>query len=273
MTRLSIAETDTTNSPDIDLLTLKYGKPSERNWGPRFRARAGYQTPDDIYEQTICDLVTPGTDWLDVGCGRDLFPHNPRTAEILASRCRSLTGVDPSPNIFENKLLHHRFQGMPQDFKPEQRYDLITLRMVAEHVTDPAQLTGALARLIRPGGRVVIYTVNKWSPVSLIAAVTPLSFHHAVKSVIWNTEEKDTFPTEYRMNTRKTLQRVFRAAKFREESFRYLDDCRSFQKYKLLNILELSIWRLLKAFGLLYPENCLLGIYVFEGSAQEPHPG
>lgn len=254
------------DASDIDLLTLKYGKPGERNWGPRFRATAGYLTPDDIYEQTICDLVTPGTDWLDVGCGRDLFPHNRKTAAILAARCHSLTGIDPSPNVFENELLQHRYQCMPEDFNPGLRYDLITLRMVAEHVTHPMQMAGSLARLIRPGGRVVIYTVNKWSPVSLIAAVTPLSFHHAVKHLLWNTEEKDTFPTAYLMNTRKTLDHVFQTAGFREESFRYLDDARSFQQFKLSNILELAAWRLFKAFGLRYPENCLLGTYVFEAT-------
>ena len=253
-------------SSNIDLLTLKYGKPSERGWGPRFRARAGYQTPDDIYEQTICDLVTERTDWLDVGCGRDLFPHNPKTAEILAARCHSLTGIDPSPNILENKLLHHRSQCMPEDFRPGLCYDLITLRMVAEHVTNPMQLTGSLSRLIRPGGRVVIYTVNKWSPVSLVAAVTPLGFHHAVKSVIWNTEEKDTFPTAYRMNTRKALNHAFQNAGFREVDFHYLDDARTFQNFKLLNVIELTAWRTLKFLGLRYPENCLLGTYAFEAS-------
>ena len=254
------------DSRDIDLLTLKYGKLDERGWGPRFRAKAGYQTPDDIYEQTICNLVTAGTDWLDVGCGRDLFPHNQKTAEILAARCGSLTGIDPSPNILENELLHHRYQCMPEDFSPGLRYDLITLRMVAEHITNPMQLTGALSRLIRPGGKVLIYTVNKWSPVSLIAAVTPVGFHHAVKSIIWNTEEKDTFPTAYRMNTRKALLHAFQNAGFREAEFRYLDDARTFQNFKLLNILELTTWRTLNFFGLRYPENCLLGTYTFEAS-------
>ena len=249
---------------DIDFLTMKYGKPEKQNWGPRYRAKAGYQTPDDIYEMTIRGLVSSSTDWLDVGCGRDLFPQNMPTAELLAARCRSLTGIDPSPNVFENKLLHHRFQTMPEDFFPTLRYDLITLRMVAEHVNNPMMLAGSLSRLVRPGGRVVIYTVNKFSPASLVAAVTPISLHHFVKRVLWNTEEKDTFPTVYHMNTRKLLKHVFMKTGFREESFRYLDDTRSFQQFKLLNVLELGIWRLLNTLGIRYPENCLLGTYVFE---------
>ena len=59
------------------LLTLKYGDPGNWSWGPRLRDKAGYLTPDDIYELAVCDLVHPDTDWLDVGCGRDLFSQNP----------------------------------------------------------------------------------------------------------------------------------------------------------------------------------------------------
>ena len=254
------------------LLTLKYGDPGNWSWGPRLRDKAGYLTPDDIYELAVCDLVHPDTDWLDVGCGRDLFSQNPKTAKILAARCRSLTGLDPSANIFENPLLQHRHQGTMQEFSPGYRYDLITLRMVAEHVTDPKDAVEALAHLTRPGGRVVIYTVNKWSPASLVAAMTPMAVHHAVKHVLWKAEERDTFPTAYKMNTRSTLKRLFQTAGFREESFRYLDDTRIFHRFKWLNIIELAAWRALKWIGLRYPENCLFGIYVY-GVAAQPRSG
>src|SRR5947208_2800014 len=82
-------------------------------------------------------------------------------------------------------------------------------------------------RPARPGGKVVAYTVNRWSPVSLAAKAIPFGLHHAFKRALWRTEERDTFPVAYRMNTRGALRRAFGAHGFREAGFAYLDDCRT----------------------------------------------
>lgn len=230
-------------------------------WGPGQRRKFGYFNPDDIYEATIDSLVTTDTEWLDVGCGRDVFPSNFQLAKTLSERCRCLVGLDPSDNIDENPLLHERFKGMIDDYHTDRRFDLITLRMVAEHIQDPAATAASLSRLCNPGGRVVIYTVNKWSPVTLVSAAVPFQLHHSFKKVIWQTEEKDTFPTEYRMNTRRDLIRIFAAAGFQEAQFHYLDDCRSLARWRWTNLFELVFWKGLHRLGLHYPEVCLLGIY------------
>ena len=131
--------------------------------------------------------------------------------------------------------------------------------MVAEHIRDPKSAVAALGRLTRSGGRVVIYTVNKWSPASLAAALTPMAVHHAAKRVLWGSLPEDTFPTIFRMNTRKQLHRLFTAEGFVEESFLYLDDCRALARWRLTTMFELSVWRALRAVGLRYPDVCLLG--------------
>ena len=113
----------------------------------------------------------------------------------------------------------------------------------------------------KPGGRVVVYTVNKLTPVAAAAWAVPFRFHHAVKSLIWRTEEKDTFPVAYRMNTRGDLRRVFGRHGFREAAFAFLDDCRTFARFRVLNHAELLARSALRAVGLRYPENCLLGVY------------
>jgi SAM-dependent methyltransferase len=138
-------------------------------WSPRLRRRFGYYTPDEWYEATVFRLVEPKTDWLDVGCGRDVFRSNYPLAQKLAARCRQLTGLDPSDNIDENALVHEKVKSLLEDYRPNRGFDLITLSMVAEHITDPRAAVQSLAGLTRPGGRVVIYTVNKWSPVTLLS--------------------------------------------------------------------------------------------------------
>jgi len=244
-----------------NIVRLKYGAPEDMGWGPRLRIRFGYSTPDDWYEAVVFELVTSETLWLDVGCGRSIFPSNFSTAKLLAERCRLLVGLDPSDNIEENTLVHEKAKCSLQEYETSRQFDLITLRMVAEHVTDPQGAVAALSRLAKPGGRVIVYTVSKWSPVTLVSAMTPIWVHHVVKRFLWNTDEKDTFPITYRMNTRKKLQRLFSPAGFHEEEFQYLDDCRSTLRWRMMNALELTIWKVLRSAHIRYPETCILGIY------------
>jgi SAM-dependent methyltransferase len=239
---------------------LKYGEPPEGP-NPRLWLRVCYYSPDDHYEAVVGQLVEKGSRWLDVGCGRDLFPSNPALARLLSARCGHLTGLDPDRNVQDNPWVHERVQGLLQDYHPPHRFNLVTLRMVAEHIADPETAVRSLARLTEPGGRVVIYTVHKWSPAAILARLVPFRMHHAIKRVLWGTEERDTFPVAYRMNTRAHLARFMEGAGFRESSFAYLPDCRLFGRFRVLHGLELGLWRVLNAAGLPYPENCLLGVY------------
>jgi SAM-dependent methyltransferase len=244
-----------------EVFLLKHGDPATFGWGPRMRRRFGYFTPDEVYEALVGRLVEPESSWLDVGCGREIFPNNRPLAGRLAARCRVLVGVDPDDNLDANPHVHERAKTTIDDYRSGHRFDLVTLRMVAEHITDPETALTSLARLTRPGGKVVVYTVNRWSPVALAAKAIPFGLHHAIKRVLWRTEERDTFPVAYRMNTRRALRGLFERHGFREASFGYLDDCRTFGRFRLLNHLELIAWRLLHVLRLRYPENCLLGVY------------
>lgn len=239
----------------------KYGDPTTTGPANRRRHRFGYHTPDDVYEALIANLVQEGTTWIDVGGGRHLFPGNDALAEQLARRARLLVGVDPDATLHENPWLHHKVQAAIEDFQAPEPFDLVTLRMVAEHITQPQAAVGSLARLVKPGGKVVVYTVNKWTPVAAAAWLVPFRLHHPVKRLLWRTEEKDTFPVAYKMNTRGALRSLFRAEGMKECYFDYLDDCRTFYRFGLLNTCELSLQWTLAKLRLNYPENCLLGVY------------
>ncbi len=232
-------------------------------WGPRARQRAGYRTPDQHYEATVARLVTPGCRWLDVGGGRDTFPHNRPLAADLAARASHLVAVDPDATVHQHPLATEKVQAFMEslDALMAEPFDVVTLRMVAEHIEKPAEAVASLARLTRPGGHVVVYTVNKFSPLALAAWLTPTWVHHAVKSRLWHTAEEDTFPVAYRMNTRGTLRTLFSTVGLREAHFAYLDDCRTFHKFKVLHYAELLLWSALRSVGWHYPETCLLGVY------------
>ena len=201
--------------------------------GPALQARFGYHTPDEWYEAALASLVTEDTDWLDVGCGWRLLPQNQRLAQALAARCRSVAGVDPDPSIQRNPLLDEKHQCRLEDLDTDRRYNLISLRMVAEHIANPDAAIAALGRLTTEGGLVVVYTVHKWAPVSLATATTPMWLHHLAKRFLWGSKPSDTFPTVFKLNTRKRLMRIFATHGFREESYSLLDDCRTFQRWEM----------------------------------------
>ena len=255
-----------TNNELVAVFEQKYSPLTATGWGPRLRAKFGYFTPDDVYESLISRLVTTSTVWLDIGGGRDLLPTNPELATMLASRCRLLVGVDPSDNIQDNHFVHQRAQTTIDGFQTDRRFDLITMRMVAEHITDPIRAAGSIAGLLSTHGRVVIYTVNKWSAVTMTSWLVPFCLHHRIKSLLWGSEERDTFPVAYKMNTRGTLRKLFEAVGLQEEAFLYVDDCRTFARWRALSTLEILIWRLLRSFGMHYPETCLLAVYRTTGT-------
>jgi len=244
-----------------EVFRLKYGPTSDLGPGPRRRWRFGYFTPDDYYEALLYRLVQPGCKWLDVGCGRGLFPSNERLARLLAERCGFLLGVDPDATLEENPFVHQKLRGVLDDYSGTVTFDLASLRMVAEHVDDPRGLAGALSRCVRRGGLVVIYTVNRFSPVPLLTPLVPFSLRHPLKRWLWRTEKRDTFPTRFRMNTRRRLANLLTAAGFQEVLFMRLDDCRTLQRFTALTIVELSLWKVCRVLGLPYPEHCLLGVY------------
>lgn len=264
-----------TPAEQAELFRLKHGDPATAGPGPQRRWKFGYFTPDDQYEALVHGLVTPGCRWLDVGSGRDLFPSNRRLAERLSQRAGWLVGVDPSDNIQDNRFVHERYQGFIEGYANDQPFDLVTSRMVAEHITDPPAMLRTLARLVRPGGLVVIYTVNRWTPIALVSALVPFGWHNPIKKFFWGTEDRDTFPVAYRMNTRRQLARLFQAAGFDEVLCRKLDDCRALANFRWPHYAELATWRVLSGLGLAYPENCLLGVYRRRADDERPksNPG
>lgn len=239
----------------------KYGAPERLGWGPALRLRHDYFSPDDWYEALVAGLVTPGMAWLDVGCGRELLPNHAALATQLAGRAGRIVGVDPDPTLAENPYVHERVAMPIDDYDGGRAFDLVTLRMVAEHVATPERCVRAIAKALRPGGVAVVYTVFRFSPMPLLTTLAPMALRHRVKSFLWRTPKKDTFPTSFKMNTRRRLRQLFEGVGMREVAFLRLDDCRTFGRFRGLLAVELRLRGACRVLRVPYPEHCLLGIY------------
>ncbi|WP_197171216.1 class I SAM-dependent methyltransferase [Novipirellula aureliae] len=203
----------------------------------------------------------PGSYWLDVGGGHAIFPNNPDSASELVSRCKVVVAVDPSEYVRENQFVHESVCSPLEEYSSAIQFDLATMRMVVEHVEDPVQFVASLGRLVKPGGYVVVFTVNRNTPIATLSTVIPFGLHHPIKRLFWGGDEKDTFPVCYRMNSRDVLRELFSNAGFDERAFEKLDDLSTFGRFKVCNYLELLGWSGFRWVGKSYPENCLLGIY------------
>ncbi len=135
---------DLSNERLGQLFGQKYGQIKNAGWRPALRLNWNYFLPSDHYEALVVQLVTESTAWLDVGGGRDLFPENPELASQLAKRCKRLVGVDPSENILQNTFVHDRQQCLLEDSQFTEKFDLVTARMVVEHVEDPHAFVEAI---------------------------------------------------------------------------------------------------------------------------------
>ena len=249
------------------VFSLKHGNPNQ--YGPYLQKclKTNYFTPDDWYETLIDQCVCPDTLWLDVGCGRFVFPNNQPLAQRLSERCRHLVGLDPDPTIQENIVVHEKVNCLLSEYRTTHTFDLITMRMVAEHIQDPSGLLAGFAHLLNPSGKVVIFTPFLWSPIPILTRLIPFQLHHSIKKKFWGTEEKDTFPVAYKMNTRRTLNRLFQQVGLKELDFAYLNDCRTLLRFPLGYRVELMLEHLLRLGGWHYPEVCLLGVYGFNDMA------
>jgi SAM-dependent methyltransferase len=227
----------------------------------RYRRALGYFSAEEFYETTLDGLVQDSTRWLDVGCGRDLLPMNPKLARLLASRCTYLMGIDPDDNVLENDFVHDRKRSGIEDFRADEPFDLISLRMVVEHIQTPDRCVESLRDNTRRGGKVIVYTPYKYSLSSIASTLVPNRFHHAMKRRLWGTEQRDTFPTWYRMNTATALGHVFSRHGFQHIALWKIDDAGLLHSKGAFGKAELLAWSAFRRLRLPYPEVNLLGVF------------
>jgi 2-polyprenyl-6-hydroxyphenyl methylase / 3-demethylubiquinone-9 3-methyltransferase len=102
---------------------------------------------------------------LDVGCGGGIL------TESLAQAGADACGIDLSTELLEVAKLHALGSGLAINYQlvsaeayaqefPEQ-FDAITCMEMLEHVPDPAAVIAACARLLKPGGVLVLSTLNR----------------------------------------------------------------------------------------------------------------
>ncbi|MDJ0776316.1 MAG: bifunctional 2-polyprenyl-6-hydroxyphenol methylase/3-demethylubiquinol 3-O-methyltransferase UbiG [Gammaproteobacteria bacterium] len=102
---------------------------------------------------------------LDIGCGGGLL------CEAMASRGARVTGIDLAEKSLQVARLHLHESGLEVDYQHTSaedfaagsatRYDVVTCLEMLEHVPDPGSIVHAAATLLKPGGRLLLSTINR----------------------------------------------------------------------------------------------------------------
>lgn len=126
-----------------------------------------------IREQAAAALATAGAASLrplaglrlaDIGCGAGLL------AEPMARLGAAVTGIDPSARSLAAARAHAALSGLAIDYRAVsledlgeagETFDIVTAMEVIEHTADPDLFVAALADVTRPGGLLVMSTLNK----------------------------------------------------------------------------------------------------------------
>jgi SAM-dependent methyltransferase len=118
----------------------------------------------------IVDLLPEGiTSLLDVGCGSGAF------GEVVRERsgCR-VVGVElnPAAAAAASQVLDDVIEGDIKDLTLDERFDVITVNDVLEHVEDPELMLGNLLGVVDQGGQLIlsIPNVGHWSIVEDLMA-------------------------------------------------------------------------------------------------------
>jgi SAM-dependent methyltransferase len=158
---------------------------------------------------------------LDFGAGRGRVADDPvafrRRLQELRGSGRTVIGVDVDPVVTTNPRVDEgRVIGadgrIPVD---DESIDLVVSDWTFEHIDHPEQVAGELGRVLRPGGWICATTPNKWGYIAVGARVVPNRLHvGALGKLQPGKKDVDTFPTRYRMNTRRDLRRLFPEPRF-----------------------------------------------------------
>ena len=143
---------------------------------------------------------------LDLGCGDN------STCAYLRTATREVWGTD----FQTHPTMQHPewFRLLPSTGEipfEDNSFDLVSAVWVLEHVQEPETFLNEIKRIIRPGGRFLGHSINSNHPITIARRLTNFLPHGLTQKVIaklYGRAEHDTFPTCYRLNSKRQLRRA-----------------------------------------------------------------
>ena len=162
-------------------------------------------------------LLHPAMTVLDFGAGRGKDATDDpvvfrRELRILKGKVAQVIGVDTDVAVLANPSVDRAFVVEENEELPfaDESIDLIVSDWCFEHISRPDVVARELDRVLKPLGWVCARTPNRHGYIAMGARIVPNTLHsRLLRRLQPGRQSHDTFPTLYRMNTRKQITAVF----------------------------------------------------------------
>lgn len=176
------------------------------------------QTVDShrFYADLVRGKIKPGSAWLEVGCGHEIFVPWVPSGTDLVQNCKLVVGIDYDfESLKKNETIPNRIVGDLLNIPcRDEVFDQITANMVMEHVADPVNALKTMDRLLKPGGVFIFHTPNYWHYWTFLSSLVPQKLKNKLIEFVEERSEDDVFPTFYRLNTVASINDAARRAGF-----------------------------------------------------------
>lgn len=169
----------------------------------KFYPEYGNNWDDKFFRERIIRELKPEFSVLDLGAGAGIISFMD-----FKGHASKICGIDLDPRVVENPYLDEgKIANANEIPYPDCSFDLVFSDNVMEHLDMPILIFNEVRRVLKPGGKFLIKTPNKYHYIPTISRITPHSFHQYVNKMRGRDEE-DTFPTYYLANSHKDLTKL-----------------------------------------------------------------
>ncbi|MDQ3511253.1 MAG: bifunctional 2-polyprenyl-6-hydroxyphenol methylase/3-demethylubiquinol 3-O-methyltransferase UbiG [Pseudomonadota bacterium] len=168
---------DDTHAPAANFSQVeidKFDALAARWWDPQGPQKALHALNPPRLAYVAARVPLQGAQVLDVGCGAGLL------SEAMAQQGADVMALDLAPELLKVARLHGLVSGVRVDYRLQSveslaaempgRFDAITCMEMLEHVPDPAAIITACASLLKPGGQLLVSTLNR-TPAAFALAI------------------------------------------------------------------------------------------------------
>jgi 2-polyprenyl-6-hydroxyphenyl methylase/3-demethylubiquinone-9 3-methyltransferase len=157
----------------------KFAALAQSWWDPKGPSRPLHDLNPQRLQYVERAVALRGSEVLDVGCGGGIL------SEAMARAGARVLGIDLSQPVLDVAELHAleakvavEYRAVAAEDLAQERpaaFDLVTCMEMLEHVPDPAAAVKALAALAKPGGNIIVSTLNR-NPLAFAVAIVAAEY-------------------------------------------------------------------------------------------------
>jgi SAM-dependent methyltransferase len=193
---------------------------------------------DKLFFNKVSEAVSSESIVLDLGAGAGIIEHM-----NFKGKVKKICGIDLDKRVLENPYLDEAHVADAENIPyPDGTFDIVCCDNVLEHLEHPIKVFKEVSRVLKPGGKFLFKTPNKFHYVPIIAKLTPHSFHEYINAKRGRAEV-DTFKTHYKANSRGDIKNIANKSGFKVDSIEMIEGRPEYLRFNAFTYLCGMIWQ------------------------------